>query len=268
MSGETEARAQDRSWAARRLFDQAQNETVELVILTAMELCTLGAPKQVLFDEAVTLAWLDMAKRRRRKIMELTTEGLVNRGLLTAVEATRRSGTTELDSYTMDPALGIAVAARSRPAFVVTTEVSGTPVRAPRMYGVGDEEVQVRGIVVELPIQRPPGDFPFLEKMGVLGRFYRYVLVSGVAAADQLAEWADKPAPEATRAKDGRLPSRLVSVYRHEEGRDFLGFTTAFRHDGERAQLLMDGAEDGDVAGTYDRDGLRKIMSDLLVLGR
>jgi hypothetical protein len=35
-----------------------------------------------------------------------------------------------------------------------------------------------------------------------------------------------------------------------------------------RAQLLVDGADDGGVAGAYDRDGVPRIMSDLLVLGR
>lgn len=262
---EESAGAEGRTQAARQLFDQAQNETVELVVLTAMELCTLGAPKQVLFDEAVTRAWLDLAKRRRRKIMELTTEGLVNRGLLMAADTVRQSGTAEQDDYALDPALGIVIAARSRPAFVVTTEVSGTPVRAPRMYGIGDDKKRVRGIVAELPIQRPPGDFPYLEKMGVLGRFYRYVLVSGATAADELAEWVDKPAPEATRAKDGRLPSRSVSAYRHDEGHDFSGTTVAFRHDGERARLVVNGTEDGKA---YDRAGLRGLMNDLMALGR
>ena len=42
----------------------------------------------------------------------------------------------------------------------------------------------------------------------------------------------------------------------------------AFRSGGNGAQLLRDGAADGDAVGAYDRDGVRGIMRDLLVVGR
>jgi hypothetical protein len=259
---------ESRTREARALLERALQEPVELIILSGMELCVLGAPKQVLCEEKLATTWLGYSDRRRRKAMDVTTESLVSRGLLLA-EADRgpQAADADSDTYALDPALGLMLAARSRPAFVVVTAIGTAEARTPRMYGIGDEEVPVRAVVVELPQTRPPGDFPHLAALGALGRLYRYVLVSVDTAADWLAEWADKPAPEQLRTADG-LPARLVSVYRHDEGSDFRGFTVALRHEGGRAQLLVDGAADGDTAGEYDADGVRRIMRDLLVLGR
>jgi hypothetical protein len=283
-----------RGQAAREMVARAQSAPLELVVLSGMELCVLGAPEQVLCEEKLAAAWLGYSERRRRKAMDLTTEALVKRGLLLeqrgaapgpasgpapdgAPEATPLDGApadgaarrdTTPEGYAMDPALGLVLAARSRPAFVVVTALDGAEARTPRMYALGDEQEPVRAVVVEVPEAAPPGDFPHLDRMGALGRLYRYVLMSRDTAADWLARWADQPAPDALRAKNGRLPPRLVSVYRHDEGRDLRGFTVAFRHDGGRAQLLEKGAPDGEVVGAYDRDGVRGIMSDLLVLGR
>ncbi|WP_037911516.1 hypothetical protein [Actinacidiphila yeochonensis] len=114
----------------------------------------------------------------------------------------------------------------------------------------------------------PPGPFPHLVKLGVLGRFYRYVLVSRGTAADWLTEWAAKPAPESTRSPGGRLPSRRVSVFRHDEGADFRGFTVALRTTGERTELLAGGRDDGEPVSEHDREGVRGIMRDLMVAGR
>lgn len=284
----TQSTAADlRARAARDLLARAAHEPVELVVLTGMELCVLGAPKQVLCEEKLAAAWLGQSQRRRSKAIRLTTQSLVKRGLLLAerpadsAQGPDSPHTADLpdsldaftdspgdDSYALDPALGLVLAARSKPGFVVVTSLGSVEARTPRMYALGDEEQQVRAVVAELPEALPPGAFPHLAAMGPLGRLHRYVLLSRDSAADWLADWADQPGSGTLKAPDGRPPARLVSVYRHDEGRDFLGFTTAFRHDGGRAQLLVDGAEDGGVAGTYDRDGVRGIMSDLLVLGR
>lgn len=271
--------AEQRTEAARHLLARAAHEPVELVVLTGMDLCVLGAPKQVLCEEKLAAAWLGQSARRRRKAMELTTESLARRGLLRArgsrpqdagAEPDTETG-TGTDTYAMDPALGLVLAARSRPGFVVVTALGTAEARTPRMYALGDESGALDTapvVVVELPESAPPGHGAGLARMGVLGRLYRYVLVARDTAADWLAEWADQPAPESARAKDGHLPARLVSAYRHDEGRDFRGFTVAFRHDGTRAHLLRDGAEDGDAVGAYDREDVRGIMRDLLVMGR
>lgn len=280
-----------RTQAALDLVARSAHRPVELVVLSGMELCVMGAPQQVLCEEKLAAAWLGQSERRRSKAMRLTTESLVKRGLLlpepaaadrprttpadSAAQDTGTDGTATDDSgadetYALDPTLGLVLAARSRPGFVVVTSLGSVEARTPWMFSLGDEEQHLRAVVVELPEAVPQGDFPHLAKMGPLGRLYRYLLLSPGAAADWLADWADKPGPDALRNKtrDGRPPARLVSVFRHDEGHDFRGFTTAFRHDGERAQLLVNGAADGEVAGTYDRDGVRKIMHDLMVIGR
>lgn len=269
------AAARSRTQAARELLARAGHEPVELVTLTGMELCVLGAPKHVLCEEKLAAAWLGQSERRRRKAVELTTASLVKRGLLLAQEPAP-SPSSGTEGYALHPALGLVLAARSRPGFVVVTALGGAEARTPRMYALsdagGDSDHEdgpgtVRGVVAELPESLPPGDFPHLARMGVLGRLHRYVLVSQDTAADWLAEWADQPAPDSVRAPDGRLPARLVSVHRHDAGRDFRGFTVAFRSREGRAQLLRDGAPDGEVVGEYGRDGVRGIMRDLLVVG-
>ena len=73
----------ERTEAAQRLIDEAQAAPyVELVTVSALELCVLGGPKQALADEAVTRAWLELKDRRREKMMKQVTDGMVERGLL------------------------------------------------------------------------------------------------------------------------------------------------------------------------------------------
>jgi hypothetical protein len=55
---------------------------VELVTVSALELCVLGGPRQPLFEEPVAHAWLQLGNRRRKKLIEWVTEGMVDRGLL------------------------------------------------------------------------------------------------------------------------------------------------------------------------------------------
>jgi hypothetical protein len=52
-----DAAAAARSAEVRELIDRAQSEDVFLAMLSAMDLCTLGGPKQALFDEAPARAW-------------------------------------------------------------------------------------------------------------------------------------------------------------------------------------------------------------------
>jgi hypothetical protein len=83
MTPDIAATAVERTEAAQRLIDQAQDaEFVELVTISALELCVLGGPKHPRFDEAVARAWDQLGNRRRKKVMEWVTEGMVKRGLL------------------------------------------------------------------------------------------------------------------------------------------------------------------------------------------
>jgi hypothetical protein len=208
MTPDIAATAVERTEAARRLIDEAQAASfVELVTVSALELCVLGGPRHALFEEPVTQAWAALGDRRRGKIMKLTTDGMVERRLLLPEPSPER-GTAD---YALDPALGIVLAARSRPAFVVVTETAASSLRTPRFLALGDQEVPVRAIVVEEPAALPAGsrDFPNLRKLGPLGRFYRYLLVSQARAAELLAEWAIAPPPSGADSASARSVSRF-----------------------------------------------------------
>ena len=50
--------AAERTEAARHLIDQARADVVDLVTVSALELCVLDGPRQPLFDEHVAQAWI------------------------------------------------------------------------------------------------------------------------------------------------------------------------------------------------------------------
>src|ERR1700728_3090746 len=97
--------AAERTEAARYLIAQAQVETVDLVALSALDLCALDGPRQPLFEERVAHAWMQLGNRRRRKIIEEVSVGLVKRGLLIddRREPTPRGGSAD---YGLKPELG------------------------------------------------------------------------------------------------------------------------------------------------------------------
>jgi hypothetical protein len=247
--------AAERTEAAQRLIDQAQGASyVELVTLSALELCVLGGPRHALAELAVTEAWLELKDRRREKIIKQVTDGMVERGLLLP-EPDRELGGA---SYALNPALGIVLAARTRPAFIVITEAGVAALRTPRFLALGDEQVPVRAVVVEEPAALPAGardDFPNIAKLGPLGRFYRYLLVSRARAAELLAEWAIAPPPAAA----GPESARGVSRFQAGGGP---GVQLGVRGDGSTAHLVRP-PEDG-PGDAYDRAGLAAVMLDLL----
>lgn len=255
----------ERTEAARQLFAQAgSTDFAELVTLYAMELCVLGGPRHAVFDEEVTSAWLQLRERQREKAITVTTEGLVRRRLLTEDPRpadARRAPVT----YSLSPALGIALAARCRPAFVVITQTADPDRRTPKFFALGDQHQPVRGIVVEEPAALPAsaGDFPHVKKLGPLGWFYRYVLVSPGRAPDLLAGWAIAPPPP--RPAAGGESARSVSLYRHSGDHAPPGVRLLIRGDGTKAQLLTPGGDrGGSVVAEHDLAGLREVMADLL----
>jgi hypothetical protein len=265
--------AAERTEVAQQLIDEAQGASyVELVTVSALELCVLGGPRQALFEEPATQAWLALGDRRREKIMKLTTEGMVERRFLLP-EPSPEPGTAD---YGLNPALGIVLAARCRPTFIVVTETAASSLRTPRFFALGDEEVPVRAVVVEEPAALPADnhDFPNIKKLGPLGRIYRYLLVSQARAAEVLAEWAIAPPPS------GADPASARSVSRFRPGgaepgaapggaasgaAGALGLAAVrldVRGDGTTARLARP-PEDG-PGPAYDRAGLAGVMLELM----
>jgi hypothetical protein len=248
--------ALERTPEARQLIEAAQAASfVELVTVTALELCALGGAEQPLLEESVARAWRELSDRRRRKLAELTTAAMVERGLLTEIEP-QPDGVT----YALPPALGVALAARFRPAFMVVTETAKSSLRTPRLFALGEGEVPVRAVVVEEPAALPPGSagFAHVRKLGLLGRFYRYVLVSPDRAAQVLAEWAIMPPPGRDADDDA---ARSVSLCRHRDP-GIADRRMIVAGDGSTARLLAPGAGAG--AAVYDQGGLTEVMQDLM----
>ena len=255
--------AAERTEAARRLIDQAQAEVVDLVTVSALELCVLGGPAHPLFEEAVARAWGRLGGRRRQKVIEWTTEAMVERGLF--IEDGPRTGFWQPGrDYSLKPELGLMLAARCRPAFIVITEAAGRDLRAPRFFALGDQAEPVRGIVAELPTALPAdvaGDFPYVRKFGPLGWFYRYALLSRDQAAGVLADLTIGP-PRSSG--DAVASAWLVSAY-HPDRKRPLGYRLSVRGDGIRARLDGSGPGGSDPAGTEcDVEGLRAVMLDLI----
>jgi hypothetical protein len=263
MTLDTDIAAAARTGAARQLIDQAQAEAVNLVTVSALELCVLGGPAHPLFEEAVARAWGRLGGRRREKVIQWVTEGMVERGLL--IEDGLRTGFWQPGrDYSLKPGLGLMLAARCRPAFIVITEAAERDLRAPRFFALGDRAEPVRGIVAELPAALPAdmaGDFPNVRKLGPLGRFYRYVLLSRDQAAGMLAELTIAPPRQSGEAA---ASAWLVSAYCPDSKRPF-GYRLSVRGDGITARLDGSGPGDGVAAGTeYDVEGLRSVMLDLI----
>lgn len=258
MTLDTSIVAAERTEAARHLISQAQADVVDLVTVSALELCVLGGPARPLFEEAVAQAWMQLGNRRREKVIEWVTEGMIKRGLL--IEDSPRTGFWPPgSSYSLKPELGIMLAGRCRPAFIVLTETADQNLRTPRLFALGDQTKPVRGIVAELPTELPSdlaGGFPNVRKLGPLGRFYRYVLLSRDKAAEILAELTISPPHRSGEA------AWLVSAY-HPDRQSPLGYRLSVRGDGTKARL--DGPGDGDPAGiSCDVEGLRSVMLDLI----
>lgn len=255
---DTALTAAERTDVARQLIDRAQDgELVDLAVVSALDLCALGGPRHALFDEDVTRAWLRMGDRQRKKVLDSATESLLSRGLLID-EGLRTSAQPRSGSYALQPELGLVLAARCRPSFIVLVAAEDQDLRTVRLFALGDQAELVRGFVVEMPAAPPPGGpVPDARKLGPLGRIYRHVLASPDQAADVLARWTISP----PRRPGTDVPGAyLVSVY-HPDRDAPTGRRLRVRGDGIRARL--EGVEDQDAAG-YDVAGLRAVMLGLI----
>ena len=242
--------AAERTETARQLITRAQTETVELVTVSALELCVLDGPRQPLFDERVAQAWSRLGNRRQRLLTNETTVGMVERGLLTGDSPQRGSG------YSLKPELGIMLAARCRPSSIVVTDIGQPNLRTTRFFALGDQTEPVRGFVVEEPTALPADiadRLPHIKKFGPLGWFYQYFLVSPTQAAEVLVELTISP-PRHSGAVVA--PGWTVTAY-YPCSRNPDGEQLSVQGDGTRARLGN--------ATEYDSAELHAVMLRLIV---
>jgi hypothetical protein len=244
--------AAGRTEAARQLIARAQTETVDLVTLSALQLCALDGPRQPLFDGRVAEAWLRLTDRRRRKLLEELTAGLAQRGLL--IEGGPAAG----GRYSLNPELGLMLAARWRPDFIVTAAGEEPGLRSVNLFALGDQSQPVRAFVAEVPAGLPPdraAGYPGARKLGPLGWIYSYVLVSPATAAEILARWTLTPPAESA-------PMRYrVSVYCPDRDNP-VGYQLGVRGNGTRA--VVDGIGDVPANSEFELEDLQAVMLNLL----
>jgi hypothetical protein len=253
--------AAERTQAARHLIAQAQVDVVDLVTLSALELCVLDGPRHPVFDKRVAQAWTQVTDRRQRKLTEEISAGLVRRGLL--IDGAPQHPTLQAGgSYSLKPELGLMLAARCRPAFVVLAKGERDDLRPLSLFALGDQADPTQAIVAELPTALPTdraAHYPDTRKLGPLGWIYRYVLVSTANAADLLARWTMTPPAQ----RGGAVPvPYLLSAYCPDR-QDPVGYHLRVRGDGTRAVVDGPGVASAQPA-EYDLEQLRGIMLDLL----
>jgi hypothetical protein len=251
--------AAERTEAARHLIAQAQTDAVDLVAVSALELCVLDGPQHPLFEEQVTRTWLQLGDRRRRQVTDQVTADLVRRGLLID------DGPQHADStYSLKPQLGIMLAARCRPSAIVVTETGQPDLRAPRFFALGDQAEPVRAVVMEEPATLPAAvarSFQHVKKLGPLGWFYQYFLLSRDKAAEVLAALTVSP-PRRSGVTVG--PGWTVSAHYPGSG-DPRGERLSVTGDGTRARVDDPGSGNSSLAGAeYDTERLRAVMLHLI----
>jgi hypothetical protein len=246
--------AAERTDAARQLIETAQSDgIVSLGTLGGMDLCILGGPKQPVFPQALTKAWLGLGAHARKKLIADRTADMVGRGLLTR---TSDAG----HAYALNPGLGIALAARCRPAFIVTAGI-GPHLRPLCLFALGDQSDPVRGLVAEAPTALPDADrkYPKHKKLGPLGWLYSYALLTPGTAAFMLAQWVIAVPPDSPSGPG--QPPYVVTLFRPGAGAAAAAELSVVG-DGTTARVTGPG-----VDGQFDQDALRTVMLDLLAQG-
>jgi hypothetical protein len=245
--------AAERSDEARSLFAKLASGTDEPIVLTTLsgvDLCILGAMSW----EALATSWNRLRPEDRSSITEARASEMIERGLL--IERSPGQGYEPLARYAVSPKLGIALAARLNPTFIVTSTVS--PKQAPlTLFAAGDAAAPVRGIVMEvpsLPARKDNGNSAF----DPLSWQFNHLLVTPDFAAQYLAGAAVWKAPENAFHKK---TARTVSLYRPGAGPAPTAELTVLG-DGTTARVKGPG-----ISGVFDEAALKTIALQLFRQG-
>jgi hypothetical protein len=245
--------AAERSGEARELFaalDSGTDEPAVLTTLSGVDLCILGAMSW----EALAASWNRLKPEDRSKITEARASQMIERGLL--LEQSPGQGYDPLAYYAVSPKLGIALAARLNPTFIITSSVS--PKQAPlTLFAAGDAAAPVRGIVMEVPSLTTGKDKgnPAPEPLSLQ---FNHLLVTQDFAAEYLAEWALRNAPSNAFHKK---TARTVTLFRPGTGPKPTA-ELSILGDGTTARVKGAG-----INGEFDRAALKSIALKLFEQG-
>lgn len=248
--------AAGRTEAARAIFARLDDEGyVNLPVLSGVDLCLLGGPGQPFFWEPLASAWLSLQPRARNGYIEARTKGLTEDGRL--IPVTPGDGYRLGARYAVSPELGIVLAARSRPTFVIASHFSDR--LAPlSLFAIGDETEPARGIVMAVPVA-PPGKAQEISKPSPIADVFDHILTTTAHAADFLAGRVIKPAPARNRLQ--KQPPRLVTLFRSGGGLTPAAELSVLGN-GTTARVTGAG-----VSGEFDKESLRTVLLDLFKRG-
>jgi hypothetical protein len=253
--------AAERTDAARALFGSLTDTGhANLVTLNGAELCILGGPKHPLFWEPLATSWHRSDPEPRNRMIEACTSMMVERGLLIEEspggKGTSDSGYAPGTQFALSPELGITLAARCRPTFIISTHHT-TRLPSVNLFAIGDEATPVRGIVVEIP-DAVPGTREHAESMGPLGLLFYYTLHTPGSAAEFLADWTLRPSPAKRFQKQ---PPRKISLFRPGDG---VTPTAELSVLGNGTTARVTGAG---ISGELDKETLRTVILGLFGRG-
>lgn len=248
---------------AQPLLDRvAVDGQVELLPLSVLHLFALGAVSRVGFDAEAARIWFSRSQEERDDETQSVLSGFAARGMLHQSGDSSQEPTGQ--HYRLSPPLGLIVAARARPSFIVACEVEKHPhLREPVCYGVSGQANSVQTVVIEWPVRPPEGHEIGLSRLGPFGRLNRYVLATVDCAAEILAEWAMLPT---TKPRIGKQPVRAISMSRHDAGGDAMRARIAVRSDGTHARLVACSETGADVPAECDRQDLAYAIRVMLSL--
>ncbi len=193
--------------AARALLDQVDRDgAVRLPAMSTAELCTLGAMQSSLIDQDAWNWWTGKAESERDALSAATLKFLTHRKLLDPPGPGTDDPAAENVMLRVRPDLGVILAGRTRPAFIVLSRdgANGAP-RDMRLYGISDQEYGLRAVLAEEATHR---------QAEWMGPAYLYLLASPAEAAMSLVRWIDRGAGRTLR----RRPPKMIDVYRGNLG--------------------------------------------------
>lgn len=138
MTGD--ARADDVSAMADLLRQVAADGGVRLLEFAAAELCVIGAMPGPLIDDPEWAAWTKLTEAQRAAIRALALKILIHRELVDPSAAGAAADDTENVELPIRFPLGLILAGRTNPAFVVISSQSRgrRATETVRMYGIAD----------------------------------------------------------------------------------------------------------------------------------
>jgi hypothetical protein len=253
-----------RTDGVRHLIAKAEQDgEVALTPLGGMDLCTLGGPRHAVFPDVLAGVWVGMDTDERDEFITHSTSRLVRENLLVPVTAA-----SARSAYAMSPELGIVIAARSRPAFVLVAQVPGTVLPTLSMFALAVNENQGQPghlILTETLMKLPQADSkrrPEAAGARLLGCVYGYHLLTMDRAAAVLTDWAVTPTEKHHRLS--REPPRVIVRYQPADERRRIGYQLTVRGDGTSARVRGVDPGDANAERTCGRDEIQAVMTGLL----